>query len=261
MLQPFQEAVTASPWGGEEREIVFTCVMDSMAIDPSQPQQLTRVHMGCGLTYLEGWINCDGGPSARVYDKLPHPLRSLIKRSGLIGKDSQSFWKFLDAHPIVYANARKPWPFESNSVDTIYSSHMIDCLTTDQISEFFNQAYRVLKPGGEFRLAGIDMDRVIQNYLDSQDAPTLVTMISYPDPKKDRLLKRIKQALFPPTIYLANLNFNMYKTLLQQAGFENIVKLPPGETRLQHYQPINLWQRQGESIYVEACKPRHGQRG
>jgi SAM-dependent methyltransferase len=258
MLQPFQEAVTASAKEGEEREIVFTFVMESMVHDPSHPQQLTRVHMGCGLTYLEGWINCDGGPSARAYAKLPKPLRSLIKRSGLLGTDSQTFWKFLDTHPIVYANARRQWPFHSNSVDTIYSSHMIDCLTPEQISEFFSQAYLVLKPGGELRLAGIDMDRVIQNYLDSQDAPTFVRMISYPDPKKEHLLKRIKQAFFPPTIYLANLNFNMYNILLQQAGFENIVKLSPGETRLKHYQPINLWQRQGESIYVEASKPGRG---
>jgi hypothetical protein len=50
----------------------------------------------------------------------------------------------------------------------------------------------------------------------------------------------------------------MYTTLLHQAGFESVVNLPPGQTRLIHYEPINLWQRQGESIYVEARKPGAG---
>jgi SAM-dependent methyltransferase len=162
--------------------------------------------MGCGLTYLDGWINCDGGPSARVFSALPKPLRSLLKQTRVMGRDTQVFWQFLDSHPVLYVNARKQWPFPSNSIDTIYSSHMIDCLTTPQIREFFQHAFRVLKPGGQFRLAGISLDRVIQNYLNNQDLRNLVEMISYPDPKKERLLTRLKHAFFPPTIYLAQLN-------------------------------------------------------
>jgi SAM-dependent methyltransferase len=228
-----------------------------MHIESPSPESLRRVHIGCGLTFLEGWINCDGGPSARLFSALPRPLRSALKRSGILGRGTKTFWTFMDSHPIVYANAHEFLPFPSNSVDIIYSSHMIDCLTTTQISRFFQQAFRILKPGGEIRLAGMDLDRVVQNYVHNSDTSTLLISISYPDPKEEKLFTRLKQALFPPTIYLAHLNFSMYKMMLKKAGFESIIHLAPGETRLSHYEPINLWQRQGESIYVEARKPLH----
>jgi hypothetical protein len=46
---------------------------------------------------------------------------------------------------------------------------------------------------------------------------------------------------------------------LGQAGFEGIVNLHPGETTIADLEPINLWQRHGESVYVEARKPAKGQ--
>ncbi len=51
-----------------------------------------------------------------------------------------------------------PWPMESESVDELFSSHYIEHIPhgvngfNDPFWDFFNEAYRVLKPNGLFRI-------------------------------------------------------------------------------------------------------------
>lgn len=53
-----------------------------------------------------------------------------------------------------------PWPFEDNSVDALYCSHFIEHIAmndltnggTDLLIAFFNEAFRVAKPGASFEL-------------------------------------------------------------------------------------------------------------
>ncbi|WP_373840306.1 methyltransferase domain-containing protein [Methanospirillum sp.] len=46
-----------------------------------------------------------------------------------------------------------PIPMPSNSQNLIYSSHTIEHLTNDAVQNFFNEAYRILKPDGFFRVS------------------------------------------------------------------------------------------------------------
>ncbi|MEB3335032.1 MAG: methyltransferase domain-containing protein [Cyanobacteriota bacterium] len=227
-----------------------------MTPSPVQDPNPRRLHMGCGLTYLEGWINCDGAPSARLFTLLPKPLRSLLRRAGLVGRGTREFWRFLEAHPITYVNARKRWPFASESVAIVYSSHVIDCFSGADREAFLQEAFRVLKPGGEIRLAGMDLARQVASYGQTQDARRLVALVSYPHPQENGLLTRLRHAFIPALAYRAQLDVGAYKTLLETAGFREVVPLQPGETTLSQPHPINLWQRHGESLYVEARKPQ-----
>jgi len=43
-------------------------------------------------------------------------------------------------------------PFDSNSVDSIYCSHVIEHIETKHVFNFFQDAYRVLKPEGTLRI-------------------------------------------------------------------------------------------------------------
>lgn len=224
------------------------------------PQPLTRLHIGCGLTYLEGWINCDGGPSTRLFCLLPAPLRFLLKRSGLLGRGTLTFWHFLENHPIVYLNALEEWTFDSESVDIVYSCHLIDCFTPAEICRFFQHAYRVLKPGGQIRIHGMNLALEVQTYLQQRDAQRLASVISFPHPKEGSLASRMRRALWPPLLYRAHMDFGSYDRMLRSLGFEEIVALPPGETTIAALEPVDLWQRHRESLIVEARKPEAGSR-
>ena len=99
----------------------------------------------------------------------------------------------------------------------------------------------------------------VQRYLQQEDAERLASVISFPHPKEGSVLTRLKRALCPPIIYRAHQDFSSYKKRLGQVGFEGIVNLQAGETTIAGLEPINLWQRHGESVYVEARKPGKGQ--
>lgn len=53
---------------------------------------------------------------------------------------------------LVFDITSGKWPFEDNSVDEFHSSHLIEHLTWPQRVLFFNELYRILKPGGKGQL-------------------------------------------------------------------------------------------------------------
>jgi len=77
-----------------------------------------RLHLGCGLTHHEGWLNCD----------------------------------YIDTEfaECVFNVEQKPWPFPDNSVHEIYASHMLEHLHDFQT--FFDEAWRVLHPNASLML-------------------------------------------------------------------------------------------------------------
>jgi SAM-dependent methyltransferase len=44
-----------------------------------------------------------------------------------------------------------PYPFKDESVDAIFSSHFVEHLDGTERMQFFNECYRILKPGGKMR--------------------------------------------------------------------------------------------------------------
>jgi len=64
------------------------------------------------------------------------------KRSGFVGVDIREF-PGVD----VVLDLRQPWPWSDDSVEEAFSSHFIEHLTGQERIDFFNELYRVLKPG------------------------------------------------------------------------------------------------------------------
>jgi len=210
--------------------------------------------MGCGQTFLEGWINCDGSLSAHL-SKLPQALLQLARAGGLVDQRNFSFIQFLRTHDVVPVDVLKAWPFSSESIDLIYTSHMIDCFSEKQIQRFFRECLRVLKPGGALRLAGLDVEREVQNYLQDHDCRRLVGMISAPRGEDLEFGSRFMNLFVPSKHYLAHHDAASISAMLRAAGFMAITKLPPGHSGILGIEPVNLYQRHGESMYIEARKP------
>jgi SAM-dependent methyltransferase len=64
------------------------------------------------------------------------------KKEGFIGIDQYK----MDGVDVVM-DVRERWPYDDDSVDEVYSSHFIEHLTGEERVRFFNEMYRVLKPG------------------------------------------------------------------------------------------------------------------
>lgn len=84
-----------------------------------QPRYPIKVHLGPGQkNYIAGWVNVDANIFTAKIDLW------------------MDFTSFL--------------PFRDNSVQAIYSHHVIEHLRDDLIQSHFNDMFRVLEPGGQF---------------------------------------------------------------------------------------------------------------
>lgn len=89
----------------------------------------------------------------------------------------------------------EPLPFTDNSIDIINSSHVIEHLPLESALHFYNECYRVLKPGGIFRISTPDASLLVQHYL-AED----VTFFMEAD--GSYIFSRIKQGDLPPEALL-----------------------------------------------------------
>ena len=66
---------------------------------------------------------------------------------------------------IVVHNLRKGIPFESNTVDVVYHSHLLEHLDRKDVDKFLKEIFRVLKPGGIQRIVVPDFYSLCEAYL------------------------------------------------------------------------------------------------
>jgi len=93
-----------------------------------------KVHLGCGSNILKGWTNVDI-------------------------KNRRADMEF---------DIRGTFPFENESVEMIFSEHLIEHLTQDEGIAFLKECHRVLISGGVIRTSTPNLEWVIQKYLENK---------------------------------------------------------------------------------------------
>ncbi len=94
----------------------------------------TKLNLGCGGMYLDGYINID----------LYYPIIDL-------------------QHDLT-----KPLPYKDGTIDEIYASHIIEHFSRDEWKEIKKDWYRVLKTGGLLHIECPELSVCIKNYLDKK---------------------------------------------------------------------------------------------
>lgn len=89
------------------------------------------VNIGCGPIHHKDWVNLDILPS----------------------EDVKVF------------NIKQKLPFEDNSVDVVYHSHLLEHLDKVEGSKFIKECFRILKPKGVIRIAVPDLEQICREYL------------------------------------------------------------------------------------------------
>jgi predicted SAM-dependent methyltransferase len=94
-----------------------------------------KLHIGCGSNLLEGWVNTDLEPTSSRVTAL---------------------------------DATKPFPFETNSFDYVFSEHMIEHINYIEGVNMLSECNRVLKPRGRIRISTPNLQFLIELYRDPQ---------------------------------------------------------------------------------------------
>ena len=138
---------------------------------------MKKINLGCGWrNFGKDWIHIDGGD-------YPH----------------------LDSKDIINL------PYENNSIDLIYSSHVIAYFDRDEIKKIISKWYDKLKPGGIFRVATPDFN-IITKLL--HEGYSLKEFLG-PLYGKMNMGSKI---IYHKTTY----NYNDLKTLLLECGFSKV---------------------------------------
>jgi len=139
-----------------------------------------KLHLGCGKRdFGSEWINIDGGD-------FPH----------------------LHSHDITVL------PFKDNSVDLIYSSHVLEYFDRTEVLSVLNEWKRVLKPNGILRLGVPDFKSMVTLYLIYG-----YSLESFLGPIFGKM-PMSEQTIYHKTIY----DFDSLQKVLESVGFNNIEK-------------------------------------
>lgn len=125
-------------------------------------ENMLILNLGCGTKTNADTsvVNIDWSMYLRI--KMS-PLLRRIAPFFFRGERLRHFNKLPDN--IKVHNLAKGIPFETNSVDVVYHSHLLEHLDRDIAEEFLLEARRVLKPGGIHRIVVPDFEKACREYI------------------------------------------------------------------------------------------------
>ena len=183
------------------------------------------LHIGAGAPHLDGWLNTD-----------ILPLASL----------------FLDA--------AAPFPIKDDSVSYIFSEQFIEHISRDKALGFFQECFRVLKPGGVLRTSTPDAEALAKAYLNYPERTRLLNERSrrlgyqYSQYPVDILNK-----MFLEDKHVCLYDAQVFQQMLSSVGFQNVTYCTVGKS--EHKALSKIEQHDVGSIVdeficvVEATKP------
>lgn len=171
--------------------------------------EIKKLQLGAGSSFLDGWLGTDIVPQS---------------------------------DNIAFLDATKPFPFDDDIFDCIYSEHMIEHISWHEALSMLLECKRVLKPGGSIRIATPDLEILIGIYNGSNH------------PLSKRYIQWITDKFIPDiniynASYVINNAFrnwghqflydgNLLEILMLEAGFTDIVRCSPGESDNEHLRGI-----------------------
>lgn len=209
-----------------------------------------RVNIGCGSTPTPGWLNFDNSLSVRLA-RIPLVALLMGRRNG----SAPRFVTIAREQGIQWADATKRIPLEANSVEVIYSSHMVEHLDPEEVRTFLKEAYRVLTSKGILRIAVPDVGKLVSNYLTTGDADELVAQTLLAARKPKTLLEKLRYLVVGSRHHHWMYDGASLTRLLSSMGFVDAKVLNAGKTGILAPGDLDLYERHEESIFVEALKP------
>jgi len=183
-----------------------------------------RVQLGPGQrNYIPGWINVDANMFTGKCD--------------------------------VWADLQNPLPFRDETLDAVYSHHVIEHLA--DLRSHLREVHRCLRPGGVYRVGGPNGDAAIKKFVDG-DAQWFD---NFPD-RRSSLGGKLENFIFCRQEHLTILTFSYLEELMSNTGFIEIHScLPVRETKSPElFNDCLHWEHESDfdtphTLIVEARKP------
>ena len=210
----------------------------------------TRANVGCGPTPVPGWLNFD---SSYLVSLAHHQwLLKILQRLGVCGPQTIAASRIIASAGVQRADACKHLPVETGGLSVLYASHVIEHLDRSQAEMFLREARRALRQGGIIRLVVPDLRRRIMTYVQDGNADNFMESLFMRRQSIQSFGDKIKWLAFADVHHMWMYDSQSLIGLLTRNGFEDAVEVAPGVTGISEPGPLDLREREDESIYVEA---------
>ena len=186
----------------------------------SKQGQRLDLDLGCGPKYLTGFVNIDANP----FHKLD-----------------------------LWLDVRNGLPFQSSSVDSIYSTHLLEHFYPDELSRTLRECFRVTKSGAGVRIVVPNLRNAIIAYGQGR-----IDWFDDAFPRHyESIGGRFTNFLFCDGQHRSAFDFSHLEEMLANAGFCKVVEVAEGRSVVYGDSVPTYDQGKGDlshSLYVEAFK-------
>lgn len=179
-------------------------------------QQPKRLHVGCGKNRFAHWINADITPTADV---------------------------------IVFLEKRLP--FGDETLDRVYSEHVLEHVPYETGVFFLKEAHRTLRPGGCIRIAVPDLEDLVAGYRNG-DWKSRFDWVNWPELSFISTRAEMINIAFRWWGHKHLYDREELARALTEAGFDNFRFVNSGESELEDLRGLET--RMDSTLVVEAGK-------
>jgi predicted SAM-dependent methyltransferase len=201
------------------------------------------IQYGCGLSAPMGWRNFDASPTLR-FERLPVIGRFYTKNDIRFPMN------------VEYGDIVKGLPIEINSCKGIYCSHILEHLSLNDFRIALKNTYRILQPGGVFRLVLPDLEYYINQYHNNNSTDAALLFMQETSLGYEHRPKKLKSFI---SSWIGNSHhFWMwdYKSISQEllnAGFANVQRANYNSSKDSYFKSVEEESRWDNCLGVE-CK-------
>lgn len=209
------------------------------------------VNFGCGITPTKDFINCDNSP-ALFLAKLPKFIINLLFKLKIISQENLNYIIFSKKENIRYIDIRKKLPFQDDSVDLVYSSHVLEHLYRKDAEKFLIEAKRILKKDGYIRLVLPDLRKLIHDYNLFGDADSFMNNSLLGENGSDTFYNRLFGFFIGARKHQWMYDELSLTKLIKNLGFVNVSSQKIHESSIPYSTNLNFAEGGEGSIFIEA---------
>lgn len=203
------------------------------------------VQYGCGLSAPSGWRNFDASPTL-VLQRLP-VIGGLVKRKLV---------RFPNA--VEYGDVTKRLPLDTMSCEGVYCSHVLEHLALADLRRALRETFRILKPGGVFRLVVPDLELLARSYVADQHESAAITFVRSTilgKEERSRSLAAFLRDWFGNSSHLWMWDYRGLAAELRSVGFVDIRRAQFGDSSDPRFNEAEDESRWRDSLGIESRRP------
>ena len=201
--------------------------------------EIVKANFGSGITVADGWINIDGGTFALFAGWPSAALRVIYRLSECRNwENEEDYICRLRLNSFIHHNLEYGFPFTNDSVDYLYSSHVMEHFYPVTAAFLFRDAHRVLKKGGRFRVCVPDLKHAVDLYSCGKKEAALEYFFA---------MRRN-----PLSQHRYMYDFELLSKYLVEAGFIDVKRCSFKRGQVPDVEVLDC--REDETLFVEAVK-------